>query len=203
MFSKGDMTIILHALESYDGMGHPDRSTSGKADDLSSLLDSLSPKKDNEVPEAPPPLPNLYLGSIVYYSPGHWSVWINGKKLINRKNVPTNEFYIDRISRSEVELIWKPAYIHDILEHSQELAASGVHLSSNIRLDESGGKVILHLRPNQTFLPRSLTIREGLIKPAAMTSPAAPGTAAAGQPGAPPSSNVPPISHPPYPGQPQ
>ena len=173
MFNKSDMNVILQALDVYDNSAHAQKMQIANKDDLTSLLDSLKAHSDSGPSGAPAPLPNIYLGSIVYYSPGQWSVWVNGRKLLARNNLPTGEFYVSSLSPSEVELVWKPASLQDMPSSWQRTTDSGAHPLPGIAMDESKGTVTLHLRPNQTFLPRSLTIREGLIRAAAPTAMAA------------------------------
>lgn len=176
MFNDSDMAVIAQALQVYDNNSHHQKAEAASSkEDLSSLLDSLKSQHDNTGPSeaVPAPLPTIYLGSIVYTSPARWSVWINGKLLINKNNKPSGEFYVPRLSRSQIELIWKPTSLRDIPAHWRELTDNGARPISHITVDESKGAVILRLRPNQTFLPYSLAIREGLIKrdPGAIAMP--------------------------------
>jgi hypothetical protein len=165
MFSKNDMDVLLQALEIYDHSARAQKAAPTQNKDfLSSLLDTL--KHDDASKETILPLPNLYLGSIVYYSPSNWSVWLNGKKLLNRNNQPSNEFYIDRISPSEIELLWTPPSLLDTVETWRRLTEDGAHPPEGVAVDAEKGRITLHMRPNQTFLPKSLAIREGLIKSA-------------------------------------
>jgi len=167
-FSKDDMDILAPFIEAYDKTGHMQKT--GAMNVGQSLLaqknNLLGLLKHDEAPTPMPlPLPSLYLGSIVYYSPGNWSVWINGKKLVNARNGEKNEFYITRISRSEIELVWKPASLLNTPALWKQLTDNGKNPLPNITIDESKGIITLRMHPNQTFLPRSLAIREGLIKP--------------------------------------
>jgi len=187
MFNKDDMNLLLQALDIYDHSARPQKSDGEpKKDFLNGLLDTL---KHDETPGAAPlPLPNLYLGSIVYYSPANWSVWINGKKLVNRSNQESNEFFVIRISRSEVELVWRPSSLLDTPETWRQLTDDGAHPLPGIEVDAEKGKITLQLHPNQTFLSKSLAIREGLIKSASAAQAAAPNTPAnnGAAPGVPP-----------------
>ena len=181
MFKKSDMNIIAEALEVYDKSNTQKSGAVTDKDDLSSLINTLKSHDVTAPNEPPPPLPNLYLGSIVYYSQNHWSVWINGRKLINTNNSPTGELYIASISRTEIELLWHPKSLIDTAVLWRQLTANGAHPLPGIMVDEKKGTIALHLRTNQTFLPRSLAIREGLVKsvPAVASAPAPEASSAA------------------------
>lgn len=173
MYNKDDMDIVLQALDLYDHSARAQKDNAApKKDFLGNLLSTL---KHDDTPQTavPLPLPNLYLGSIVYYSPANWSVWINGRKLMNRNNGQDNEFYVGRLSRSEVELIWKPTSLLDTPEIWRQMTDDGTHPLPNITVDAENGRITLLLRPNQTFLPKSLAIREGLIKSASVRNASA------------------------------
>jgi hypothetical protein len=167
MFSANDMKIILEALAVYDSLHTQQTQSADKdKDDLSSLLDSMKARSlaGGKVEDAPKPLPNLYLGSIVYYSPANWSVWINGRKLTNRNNLPTAEFYVDQISSSKIELIWHPPALLDTGATWERITNGGAQPPAGIVVDTGKGRITLQLHPNQTFLPAGLVIREGLVK---------------------------------------
>lgn len=169
IFNKVDRNNIMEALKIYDSSRGQKTATASPAgegkDSLSSLLDSLRSHEDTGTAAAPPPsLPNLYLGSIVYYSPSNWSIWVNDKKLTNKTNTESNELYVTRISRTEAELRWRPYSLMDIPTVWQMATQNGQHPLPHILVDEHAGEITLDLHPNQTFLPKSLTIREGLIK---------------------------------------
>ncbi len=170
MFSKSDMDVIVSFADLYDRGAMSDKKTeatpTGEKDDFMALLQSIKSQEPIIDSASPVPvlLPNVYLGSIVYYSPTQWSVWINGKKLPYSRNSPEGEFYVGYISREEIELVWKPSSLLDTPTLWKSLTDNGKKTLLNVRVDESKGKIILRMRPNQTFLSRSLAIREGLIK---------------------------------------
>lgn len=166
LFSKRDLDVLKGFLAMYDNPASIQKveAPAEKKDDLLSLLGDI--KQPGEKQEAAPlPLPNIYLGSIVYYSPSQWSVWINGKKIVNRFNAQTNEYFVRRIANGEVEIVWRPASLLDTPGLWKQLTNNGKDPLPNIEVDEAQGQITLRLRPNQTFLPRSLLIREGLIRP--------------------------------------
>jgi hypothetical protein len=172
IFSKENIHLIEQGLAIYDNSAAPKaigNTPSNNPDDLSALLNTLG-STHTVNPEAntpPPPLPNLYLGSIVYYSPSYWSVWVNGFKLLNTHNSPGNSLYVTRLSRTEVELVWTPPTLQDTGLIWRQMTNNGAKPLPDIAVDEAKGKITLHMRPNQTFLPRSLAIHEGFIKPSA------------------------------------
>ncbi len=171
MFDKSQMELINKFYESYDNHERPApaQDENKSPEDLSSLLDKLSDhgndSSDSKAGHLIAPLPPLYLASILYYSPSHWSVWINDKKLVNTHNNPSNEFYVSRLSRKEVELVWKPSSLQNMPLLWAQYTAGDKQALPGIVLDASKGTVTLLLHPNQTFIPTSLSIHEGLIKP--------------------------------------
>jgi hypothetical protein len=168
LFSKNDMDVVKQLLVLYDNIGNAPKQTTApsNSDDLNNLLRDLTAEHDSNLstPAVPVTLPNVYLSSIVYYSPSHWSVWINDKKLVNITNAPGNEFYVSRLSRTQVELVWKPTSLLDTGEAWKQRTDNGKNPLADISVDASKGTITLLMRPNQTFLPRSLAIQEGLIK---------------------------------------
>jgi|GEM_PF-1026744 len=171
MFSETESGIIAKFFEAFDSIGDVNKKTvENNPDDLNGLLNSLIKKpiqgiietpKEEIIPQA---LPNIYIASIAYYSKDEWSIWVNGKKISSKLNKPTNEFFISKISRKEVELTWKPAYMLDMPTLWNKLSDSGNKPLQNIKIDASAGIVTLTMHPNQTFLPKYLAISEGLIQ---------------------------------------
>lgn len=153
-------TVITPGLTLYDSYTNQlDTAKKGEgiSDDLTGLLESL--KVQNEPRKTIRPLPNLYLGSIVYYSPTNWSIWVNGKKLTNTVNKESNAFYLKSITRSEVVLVWKPSTLQDMEKTWQDKTQK----PAGVILDSPNRTLTLTMRPNQTFIPNTLEIREGLI----------------------------------------
>lgn len=187
LFSKNDMnTIIIPSLNLFDQAVQNQakiQKAGGGGDDLTGLLESLQITNKKVIQ----PLPNLYLGSIVYYSPTNWSVWINGKKLVNRLNKSSNILFVSNIDRSEAVFVWKPETLQDTGKTWDAKVAEGGVLPKNVVVEETKGTITFTLHPNQTFVPRTLTVSEGLIKqviPVTQDAPAE--TAAPGKAGPPP-----------------
>jgi hypothetical protein len=167
MFSADDMYKVTHMLKLYDSYEEHKHSDAAQKDDLSDLFGN-QPAPASEIV----PLPNLYLGSIVYYSPESWSISINGSIILSSDNLPAKEFYVGRISRREVEIIWKPAAIEQAYDIMGQITGNGKALPDEVIIDRAHSLIKLRMRPNQTFVIRELAIREGLIK----SEPVLPGT---------------------------
>lgn len=166
MFPHSDLeSILLPALALYDKAeqqaSHATAGESNKKDDLTNLLLSLSSQTSEQ--EKPRSLPHLYLGSIMYYGPSNWAIWINGKKIISRLNNESSVIHVKNISRSEVAFTWKPGALQDIPQLWSKLQAHPETLPSNVTVDPDHGIITLVMHPNQTFIPQKLTISEGLI----------------------------------------
>ena len=133
-------------------------------DDMNDLLDKVKGIKKvvtHEEPVYNPP--NIYVGSILYYSAKDWSVWINGNKYGNEYNNDKNDFYISKISRKEVEFVWKLRTSIVVSNAWQKLVKNG-DSPKNIDFDSKKNSVTLLMRANQTFIPSQLVISEGFIK---------------------------------------
>lgn len=161
MFSSDEMAIITKMLKAYDSYDEHKPVQSANADLIELFPTETAPTPQNLQIDK---LPNLYCGSIVYYSPQTWLVTVNGVKLTNTKNTPGAEFYISEISRKEIVLIWKPHSLNEVPSIWNEKTDNGKTPLQNINVDASNGTITLHMRPNQTFIPDTLEIREGLIR---------------------------------------
>ncbi len=166
MFSKSDMEILKPFVEAYDNI-HEEKNNSpvGDKDDLRSLMQQLKSNDASGADTKPPPLINLFLSSIIYYSPSEWSVWINDKKLDSAHNLPANEFYVSAVSRKEIVLVWRPQTLMDASVLWHQMTQNGKKPLQNIAVDSTRGIITLHMHTNQTFLADSLTLHEGLILP--------------------------------------
>jgi len=167
MFNDKDMSIInklVEAFDSYTEQGGSGDNNISKGDDISGLLNKIHDAKKVVAHDEPPPrLPNIYVGSILYYSAKDWSIWINGNKYGNEYNDKKNEFYISKISRKELELIWKPKFPIIISNAWKKFTKNG-KIPKNVDFDSQKNVVTLLMRANQTFIPDQLIISEGFIK---------------------------------------
>lgn len=177
MFTEKDMlSLIIPGLELYDKAADPTSKAVSNAetvDDLTGLLESLKFKGEDKAKEVPQVLPNIYLGSIMYYSPSNWSIWLNGKKITNAINAPSNVLYVAAIDRSHIRLIWKPASMTALNKvlNNRKIATPEV-------LDIGDSRVTVKMRPNQTFVPSLLAVFEGMVKQTIPPDPAATGATA-------------------------
>lgn len=165
MFTEKDMfSLIIPSLALFDRAGdklaNSENNTQASGDDLTGLLESLKVKGDAREKEVTQPLPNIYLGSIVYYDDANWSVWINGKKLTNMVNAPTNPIFVESVGRNRVTLVWKP---NSMLPLNKILNSRKIATPENLQVEESSGRVIVTLMPNQTFVPSLLAVLEGMV----------------------------------------
>jgi hypothetical protein len=104
---------------------------------------------------------NLHLSSIIYLDKDHWAIWINKKKIISEENNPSNEIYVDSITKDNISIIWA-------IGVSKWKALSGVSSSDDLVNVDSDGKVRIrfNLKPNQSFiLSRNIVIEGKTILP--------------------------------------
>lgn len=161
MFTPEEMAAVTKMFAVYDNYDEHKPTTTTK-DDLIDIFGN-TPQPTVAEPKVVK-LPNLYCGSIVYYSPQTWLVTINGVKLIAAKNNPGSEFFISEISRREIVVVWKPHSLNDVPDKWNQKTDNGKNLPQDINVDVANGTITLNMRPNQTFIPDTLEIREGLIK---------------------------------------
>ncbi len=94
---------------------------------------------DEEVPlpriTGPQPVPNLFLGALIYVGPDNWSVWANDRAIASDR--PDDEVAVTAISPDGVAVFWTP-----------EGEPRGFSAT---------------LRPNQTLEPRRNRLREGFV----------------------------------------
>lgn len=157
MFNADEMAIVAQIIKAYDSYSPEKKETKQVKEDFSSLLTGLQGP-----PTAVQGLDNVYLQEIVYYSPRNWLVRINGGILMNSTNDPKNQFYVSKVSRKAIELVWKPPQMEDLTNTWNGITDYGKHPIPDINV--SNGTVTLLLRTNQTFLVKSVAIREGIIK---------------------------------------
>jgi hypothetical protein len=150
-------------LKIYDSYDPRKSAQTEKGEDYTDIFKGADSKEP--VHDVVRPLPNVYLGSIVYYSPKEWAVSVNGKKILNADNNPKNEFYISKISRKEVELIWSPKSLNDLPARWDQTTGGGKNPVPHVAVDSEKGTVTLNMHPNQTFVISAIAIQEGLVKP--------------------------------------
>jgi hypothetical protein len=180
MFNPKDMhTLVIPSLALYDKAGSQMSSSgadqSSGNDDLTGLLESLKGKGETKEKEVEQPLPNIYMGSILYSSDASWSIWLNGKKLTNKVNSAANPIYVESIDSSQAQIVWKPASaiaLNKIIREHKNATPD------TLSIDAEKGRLTFTLRPNQTFVPSLLAVLEGLIKQTEIKVDATSGTTA-------------------------
>ena len=167
MFNKQEMEIIKQLIEMYDKQEvidakNPDAKKEGN-DSFSDLF-NLIKQEGNNHEEKEKILPNIYLGSIIYHSPTQWVAMVNGVMIDSDNNNLQNSFYIKRVSRKAVELVWKPKNFNLLSVSYKNLSDREKANKVNIMLDNKNASVTLLLMPNQTFISKEVSIKEGFVK---------------------------------------
>jgi|GEM_PF-6078465 len=167
MLSKEEQEIAERITKFYDNpnLKYESEVVEEKKDDELVAADKVL--KEQEKAEKPF-VPNVYLGSIIYQSPAAWLVSINARAITNINNSPDNEFYITRISRKAVEVIWHPKYFNLVQQDWDSIWGNTTEDNPkkpdpHITLDNNNSLVVLELKPNQTFVVDEAKIREGLV----------------------------------------
>lgn len=176
MYSKYDisnMTQILEMFERTLGLkpAPEPKHEEIKDDPLEELLKQSAPEP--KVVEAFP-LPNFYLGTVMFQTPGQWSIWINQKR-INAAN-PSYDFgtsgtiHVTSVSSNLVTLTWTPSDIKQAarvwLDRDNVRVASLKHRQarvSNVDFDSKNKLFMVTMLNNQTFSAASMQIVEGKL----------------------------------------
>jgi len=100
----------------------------------------------------------LYLGSMLYYSPQEWTIWINDVKVTSSDNNPKKEFFVRMIDNETVKLRWS-------IGISKWKILTGKGDDDQIPPVNANNQVVINftLRPNQTYILGSNTVVEGRI----------------------------------------
>ena len=177
MYSHYDMSNLTQILDLYERtMGEKpkkevEREEITDDDPLAELLKE-QPAEPKVVKEFP--LPNFYLGTVMYQHAGEWSVWINQKR-INAKH-PTYDFgsagsiRVTGITSNMVTLNWTPAdmpqAVRAWISRDDIKVASLKHRQargSSLGFDEKNKVFVVSMLNNQTFSANSMQIVEGKL----------------------------------------
>jgi hypothetical protein len=107
----------------------------------------------------------VYLGSILYYSPTNWSVWINDKKISYHNNDIESELYIKNINKDYVDIVWLMSISKwKILANKIFMVDIPVNKNNQVEFNFS-------LSFNQTYMLNGERIVEGRIAPSFFKAP--------------------------------
>jgi uncharacterized protein YlbG (UPF0298 family) len=101
---------------------------------------------------------HAHLGSILYYSPKYWVIWINNQKISSATNNKKEELYVRSITKNRVDLSWslslnKWKFITDYIEGDRMPEVNA----------ENKVEVTFSMKPNQSFILGPNKIIEGKI----------------------------------------
>lgn len=120
---------------------------------------TIKPKENNEKSY-------IYLGSILYFSPKTWAVWINGEKISSQTNSNTQEIYVTAIGRDKVQIMWQISFTKWKILTGYEDGEELPELTADNKV-----RISFTLKPNQTFILGSNKIVEGKVSPSIITQP--------------------------------
>ena len=93
--------------------------------------------------------PLIYVGTIMYFSPKNWAVWINGQKFASGKKSPLTGISVKEISRNQVTIRWRSSSgLYDNFE-SEFITKIAPNLFE------------LRMQSNQLLLTNQLALDEG------------------------------------------
>ncbi len=109
----------------------------------------------------------LYLGSVLYYSPQDWAIWINDVKVASNDNHPKKEFFVRAIDSESVKVRWS-------LGISKWKILTGKNDDDQTPPVNADNQVVINftLRPNQTYVLGTNSVVEGrvLVRPKTNTT---------------------------------
>jgi len=101
----------------------------------------------------------IYLASILYLSSDEWIVWINDEKITAQNNNKNSEFYIEKIFKDRINVLWKMGLtkwkIFTGIVNEEKLPQVNQDNRIEIRFT---------LRPNQTYSLTTGKVTEGKAK---------------------------------------
>lgn len=99
----------------------------------------------------------IYLGSLIYFTPSDWVIWLNDQKISTSNNDPQKEIYVTKVLSDRINVKWKMSLTKwKILSGKRdETQAPRLDFNSNIVESE------FELRPNQTYILGSNSVVEG------------------------------------------
>ncbi len=98
----------------------------------------------------------IYLGSIFYFSPRNWAIWLNKDKVTHDENNRKNEFYVEKINGRQASILWT-------LSLSKWRILSGKSQNETTQYSNDNNQVLVRftLRPNQTYVLKFDKVFEG------------------------------------------
>ncbi len=117
--------------------------------------EEVEKKEENEVEENEKSY--IYLGSVIYFAPNDWVIWLNDQKITTSTNNEQKEIYVSSVINDRIKIRWKMSLSKwKILSGKKdETMAPRLDFNSNVVESE------FELRPNQTFILGSNSVVEG------------------------------------------
>ncbi len=177
MFDKKSVEYIHEAIKAYDSkipieilLPNLFPSDVKRAAPIEPIAPEM-PKGENIpfTPEAPKNVDNFYLKSILYFGKDNWTIWLNDNKISNKDTEPVlNNLKTALITKDSVTFVWENSQINLIYPGWKEsfIDIDGIKYASqrkDIVVDSVTGNISFILKPNQTLIPKTLTIIEGNI----------------------------------------
>ena len=119
----------------------------------------------------------IYLGSILYFGPKNWAVWIDGKKVTYESNKTSQELYLTSVNNLDVSIIWTMSISKWKILSGKKNEDLAPKANSNNQIE-----IKFSLKSNQTYSLRSGNVTEGFQVPES-----APATKTSSSPNPPPS----------------
>jgi hypothetical protein len=149
MYDDEELAGIQNAIDSFknDRVYVP---ATGQEDDNS------KPVKDDKINVRS----YIYLGSIMYFGPKNWAVWIDGKKVTYEDNKPSNELYLTSVTHSDASVLWTMSLSKWKILSGKKNEDLAPKVNNNNQLE-----IKFTLKSNQTYSLRSNNVTEGFQVP--------------------------------------
>ncbi len=102
----------------------------------------------------------IYLGSILYFGPKNWVVWIDGKKVTYESNKAGQELYLTSVTNSDVGILWTMSISKWKILSGKKNEDLAPKVNSNNQIE-----IKFSLKSNQTYSLRSGNVTEGFQVP--------------------------------------
>lgn len=109
-------------------------------------------------------VPNIFLGSVLYFSPSSWAVWINGKKFANKDK--SEDFKLLKVYEDKVTLEIDDVEMSNInFEDKENYRTNNQNLyitsDRKVTVDKLDKSILVSLNTYQSFIGSNLEVVEG------------------------------------------
>lgn len=102
----------------------------------------------------------IYLGSIIYFGPKNWTVWIDNRKINCDDNKNDNELYLTLVTNSDVSVLWTMSISKWKILSGKKNEKLAPKINGNNQVE-----IRFTLKTNQTYILTADKIADGFLVP--------------------------------------